>query len=166
MGRLQYAVICSLDGYTADADGKFDWAMPDAELHAAVNDLERPTGTYLYGRSMYQTLAVWQTIGGPDHHPIENDYADIWRTTDKVVYSSTLEEVSPDASRTATKDKLREQLRAGRLDERLIELEVKAQTTPMIEIFSATGMGEMDQQLREMLSNVLPSRTKQRPVEE
>jgi len=77
---------------------------------------------------------------------------------------STLEEVSPDASRTATKDKLREQLRAGRLDERLIELEVKAQTTPMIEIFSATGMGEMDQQLREMLSNVLPSRTKQRKV--
>jgi len=76
----------------------------------------------------------------------------------------SLEEVSPEASRAATKEKLREQLRAGRLDERLIELEVKAQTPPMIEIFSATGMGEMDQNLREMLGNMLPARTKQRKV--
>ncbi len=76
----------------------------------------------------------------------------------------TLEEVSPEASRAATKDKLRAQLRAGRLDERVIELEVKSQTMPMIEIFSATGMGEMDQNLREMLSNMLPARTKQRKV--
>jgi ATP-dependent HslUV protease ATP-binding subunit HslU len=72
--------------------------------------------------------------------------------------------VSPEASRAATKEKLRGQLRSGRLDERLIELEVKAQSTPMVEIFSATGMGEMDQNLREMLSNVLPQRTKQRRV--
>ncbi len=76
----------------------------------------------------------------------------------------TLEDVSPEASRAATKDKLRAQLRAGRLDERGIELEVKSQTMPMIEIFSATGMGEMDQNLREMLSNMLPARTKQRKV--
>jgi ATP-dependent HslUV protease ATP-binding subunit HslU len=76
----------------------------------------------------------------------------------------TVEPVSPDASRAATKEKLRSQLRAGRLDERLIELEVKAQATPMIEIFSASGMGEMDQNLREMLSNMLPQRTKQRKV--
>ncbi|HEV8310770.1 MAG TPA: ATP-dependent protease ATPase subunit HslU, partial [Methylomirabilota bacterium] len=75
-----------------------------------------------------------------------------------------VEEVSPDANRAATKEKLRGQLRAGRLDERLIELEVKAQAMPMVEIFSATGMGEMDQNLREMLSNMLPTRTKQRKV--
>jgi ATP-dependent HslUV protease ATP-binding subunit HslU len=76
----------------------------------------------------------------------------------------SVEPVSPEASRAATKEKLRAQLRAGRLDERPIELEVRAQTTPMIEIFSATGMGEMDQNLREMLSNMLPQRTKQRRV--
>ncbi len=76
----------------------------------------------------------------------------------------SLEEVSPEASRAATKDKLRAQLRSGRLDNRQIELEVKAQTTPMIEIFSATGMGEMDQNLREMLGNMLPARTRQRKV--
>jgi ATP-dependent HslUV protease ATP-binding subunit HslU len=71
---------------------------------------------------------------------------------------------SPEASRAATKEKLRGQLRSGRLDERPIELEVKAQSMPMVEIFSATGMGEMDQNLREMLSNMLPQRTKQRRV--
>jgi ATP-dependent HslUV protease ATP-binding subunit HslU len=76
----------------------------------------------------------------------------------------TVEPVSPDASHAATKEKLRSQLRAGRLDERLIELEVRAQATPMIEIFSASGMGEMDQNLREMLSNMLPQKTKQRKV--
>jgi ATP-dependent HslUV protease ATP-binding subunit HslU len=76
----------------------------------------------------------------------------------------TVEPVSPDASQAATKEKLRAHLRAGRLDERPIELEVKAAATPMIEIFSATGMGEMDQNLREMLSNMLPQRTKQRKV--
>jgi len=72
--------------------------------------------------------------------------------------------VSPEASRAATKEKLRAQLQSGRLDERPIELEVKAQSMPMVEIFSATGMGEMDQNLREMLSNMLPQRTKQRRV--
>jgi ATP-dependent HslUV protease ATP-binding subunit HslU len=85
------------------------------------------------------------------------------RARDAVGFGS-LEEVSPEANRAATKEKLRGQLRAGRLDERMIELEVRAQATPMIEIFSATGMGEMDQNLREMLSNVLPPRTKQRKV--
>ena len=67
MGRLVYTTICSLDGYTADADGRFDWAMPDEEEHAFVNDLERPVGTYLYGRRMYQTMAVWQEMGGIMH---------------------------------------------------------------------------------------------------
>jgi ATP-dependent HslUV protease ATP-binding subunit HslU len=82
----------------------------------------------------------------------------------EVIGFETVEPVSPDASRAATKEKLRSQLQAGRLDERLIELEVKAQATPMIEIFSASGMGEMDQNLRDMLSNMLPQKTKQRKV--
>jgi dihydrofolate reductase len=103
MGRLQYAVICSLDGYTADADGAFDWATPDEEVHAFVNDLERPLGTYLFGRRMYEALAVWQTIGGPGHPAVENDYADIWRAAEKVVYSTTLEAVSTPRTRLERK---------------------------------------------------------------
>ena len=99
MGRLQYAVLCSLDGYTADVDGRFDWAAPDEELHAYVNDLERPVGTHLYGRRMYETLAVWQDVAGPDHDPVELDYAGIWRAADKVVYSTTLAEVSTPRTR-------------------------------------------------------------------
>jgi len=99
MGRLQYSMLCSLDGYTVDADGRFDWAMPDEEVHTFVNDLERPVGTHLYGRRMYETLAVWQDMGGPDESPIENDYADIWRAADKVVYSTTLAEVSTPRTR-------------------------------------------------------------------
>jgi dihydrofolate reductase len=99
MARLQYAVICSLDGYTADADGAFDWAAPDEEVHAFVNDLERPIGTCLYGRRMYETLAVWQTISGPEHEAVENDYATIWRAADKIVYSTTLEAVSTPRTR-------------------------------------------------------------------
>jgi dihydrofolate reductase len=99
MGRLVYTTICSLDGYTADADGKFDWAMPDEEEHAFVNDLERPVGTYLYGRRMYETMAVWQEMGGPDVSPVENDYAEVWRAADKVVYSTTLPEVSTPRTR-------------------------------------------------------------------
>jgi dihydrofolate reductase len=99
MARLVYTAICSLDGYTVDADGKFDWAAPDEEVHAFVNDLERPLGTYLFGRRMYETLAVWQTMGGPEAHAIENDYAEIWRAAEKVVYSTTLESVSTPRTR-------------------------------------------------------------------
>jgi dihydrofolate reductase len=99
MARLQYAVLCSLDGYTADADGKFDWATPEEEVHAFVNDLERPVGTCLYGRKMYETLAVWQTIRGPGHPAVENDYADIWRAADKVVFSTTLDAVTTPRTR-------------------------------------------------------------------
>jgi dihydrofolate reductase len=99
MARLHYAVICSLDGYTADADGKFDWAAPDEEVHAFVNDLERPVGTHLYGRRMYETLAVWQTIGGADSPAVENDYADIWRAADKIVFSTTLAAISTPRTR-------------------------------------------------------------------
>jgi dihydrofolate reductase len=99
MARLHYAVICSLDGYTADADGKFDWAAPDEEVHAFVNDLERPVGTYLYGRRMYETLAVWQTLGGSGEPDVINDFADLWRAADKIVFSTTLAAVSTPRTR-------------------------------------------------------------------
>jgi dihydrofolate reductase len=92
VGRLIYSAIASLDGYTVDADGRFDWSMPDEEVHAFVNDLERPAGTHLYGRRMYEVLVVWETMDDPA--PVARDFAQIWRAADKVVYSTTLEEVS------------------------------------------------------------------------
>lgn len=92
MAKLIYSAITSLDGYVSDEAGNFDWAAPDAEVHAFVNDLERPVGTYLYGRRMYETMAVWETMGFDD--PITQDFAELWRAADKVVYSSTLPAVS------------------------------------------------------------------------
>jgi dihydrofolate reductase len=91
MAKLIYSAITSLDGYVADENGTFDWAMPDEEVHAAVNDLERPIGTYLYGRRMYEVMVAWETMPtGPDEHPVARDFAEIWRAADKVVFSSTL----------------------------------------------------------------------------
>jgi dihydrofolate reductase len=89
---LIYAAIASLDGYVADADGRFDWSMPDAEVHTAVNDLSRSIGTHLYGRRMYEVLVAWETMDDPD--PIMRDYAQIWRGADKIVYSTTLQDVA------------------------------------------------------------------------
>jgi dihydrofolate reductase len=94
---LIYSAIASLDGYVNDTDGRFDWAAPDAELHAFVNDLERPIGTYLYGRRMYETMAVWETIDDPA--PEMRDYAELWRAADKVVYSTTLDTVTTSRTR-------------------------------------------------------------------
>lgn len=94
MAKLIYTAITSLDGYIEDEEGRFDWAMPDAEVHAFANDLEASTGTHLYGRRMYETMAVWQEVGeGPDVSAVEVDFAEVWRNLDKVVYSSTLEDV-------------------------------------------------------------------------
>jgi dihydrofolate reductase len=94
VGRLSYAAITSLDGYIEDEDGRFDWGEPDAEVHAFANDLESTIGTHLYGRRMYETMAVWQTIeAGPEVHEIEAEFAEAWRALDKVVYSRTLESV-------------------------------------------------------------------------
>ena len=92
MGKLIYSAITSLDGFVEDEDGHFDWAAPDEEVHAFVNDLERPIGTYLYGRRMYETMVGWETdefLG--DRHPLMLDFAGIWRAADKVVFSRTLE---------------------------------------------------------------------------
>ncbi len=94
MAKLIYSAIASLDGFTADEDGNFDWAAPDDELHAFVNDLERPVGTYLYGRRMYDVMVAWESMpldGQPD---VVKDFAEIWRAADKIVYSTTLEAVS------------------------------------------------------------------------
>ncbi len=94
MARLVYAAIASLDGYVADARGRFDWCAPDTEVHAFVNDLMRPIGTHLFGRRMYDVLAVWETIDTGRQQPEEvRDYARIWRAADKIVYSRTLDAV-------------------------------------------------------------------------
>jgi len=92
VARLLYSAITSLDGYVADADGNFDWAEPDLEVHGFVNDRERPIGTYLYGRRMYEVMRAWETLGDePDAPDVARDYASLWRAADKVVYSSTLD---------------------------------------------------------------------------
>jgi dihydrofolate reductase len=99
MAKLIYSVIASLDGYTADEDGNFGWAEPDDEVHRFVNDLERPVGTYLYGRRMYEAMAPWETDPTiPDQSPTARDFAELWQAADKVVYSRTL--AAPSTART------------------------------------------------------------------
>jgi dihydrofolate reductase len=95
VAKLIYSAITSLDGYIEDEDGNFDWAAPDEEVHTFVNDLERPVGTYLYGRRMYEVMAYWETADAlADEPPAIRDYAEIWQAADKIVYSSTLETIS------------------------------------------------------------------------
>jgi dihydrofolate reductase len=94
MAKLIYSAITSLDGYVADEDGKFDWAEPDEEMHTFVNELERPVGTYLYGRRMYEVMGAWETMNLSEQPAFIRDYAEIWRAADKIVYSKTLETVS------------------------------------------------------------------------
>jgi dihydrofolate reductase len=94
MAKLIYSAITSLDGYVADEDGNFDWAEPDEEMHTFVNGLERPVGTYLYGRRMYDVMVAWETMDLSDQPPFIRDYAAIWRAADKIVYSKTLETAS------------------------------------------------------------------------
>jgi dihydrofolate reductase len=95
MAKLIYSAITSLDGYAADEDGNFDWAAPGEEVHRFVNDLERPIGTHLYGRRMYEVMAYWETAEAATDQPTAmQDYAAIWQTADKIVYSRTLEAAS------------------------------------------------------------------------
>jgi dihydrofolate reductase len=94
MAKLIYSAISSLDGYVADEDGNFDWAAPDEQVHAFVNDLERTVGTYLYGRRMYEVLVAWETMSLADQPPFIQDFAGLWGAADKVVYSTTLGTVS------------------------------------------------------------------------
>ena len=100
MAKLIYSALASLDGYVEDRDGRFDWAAPDDELHEFVNELERPIGTYLYGRRMYETMAFWETAGTrPEQSAVSRDYAEIWRSAEKVVYSTTLQQPSSERTR-------------------------------------------------------------------
>jgi dihydrofolate reductase len=94
MAKLIYTAITSLDGYVADEDGNFDWAEPDEEVHTFLNGLERPIGTYLYGRRLYQVMVAWETLTLADQPPFIQDFARIWRVADKIVYSGTLETAS------------------------------------------------------------------------
>jgi dihydrofolate reductase len=95
MAKLTCTAITSLDGYIADEHGNFDWGEPDSDVHAFINDLERPIGTYLYGRRLYEVMVYWETFRAqPDQSPPELDYARLWQAADKIVYSTTLEAAS------------------------------------------------------------------------
>lgn len=98
MASLIYLAIASLDGYVADEQGKFDWAVLDDEAHAFLNDLERPFGIHLYGRRMYETMVYWET-GGDGGGAVTRDWAEIWRAAEKIVYSRTLQTVSSERTR-------------------------------------------------------------------
>jgi len=99
MAKLIYAAIASLDGYVEDEEGRFDWAAPDDEVLAFVNELERPIGTYLYGRRMYETMVFWETAGTGDDQPAGvRDFTEIWQAAEKIVYSRTLQ--TPSSART------------------------------------------------------------------
>ena len=95
MAQLIYSAITSLDGYIEDPDGRFDWSVPDEEVHGFINNLERAVGTYLLGRRMYETMMVWETDPGfAAESPILSDFAEIWQAANKIVYSKTFEAVS------------------------------------------------------------------------
>ncbi len=95
MAKLVYATITSLDGYTTNKDGNFDWAMPGLEVITCANDIERRCRTSLYGRRMYETMVYWETNGdADDDSPEERDFAGMWRSATKIVYSTTMVDVS------------------------------------------------------------------------
>lgn len=94
MASLIYTALASLDGFIEDDEGSFDFAFPDAEVHGVANELEAGIGTHLFGRRMYETMAVWQDVTeGPGVSAEEVDFAATWRDLDKVVYSTTLDEI-------------------------------------------------------------------------
>lgn len=95
MASLIYSAIASLDGYVEDVHGQFDWAAPDEEVHSFVNDLERPIGTYLYGRRMYETMVSWEAAPLDESVPVAvRDFTRMWQAAEKVVYSRTLQSAS------------------------------------------------------------------------
>ena len=100
MPKLIYHAIASLDGFVEDGEGNFEWAAPDGEVHAFVNELERPIGTYLYGRRMYETMVFWETVStGTGQPAVIRDFAEIWRAAKKIVYSRSLETASSTRTR-------------------------------------------------------------------
>ncbi|MGH3156181.1 MAG: dihydrofolate reductase family protein, partial [Streptosporangiaceae bacterium] len=98
---LIYSAIVSLDGYTNDEDGKIGWSTPDEEVLAFLNGLERPIGTYLYGRRMYETMLYWENVDLAGLSAPARDFAGIWRSADKIVYSTSLPEASTARTRLA-----------------------------------------------------------------
>jgi dihydrofolate reductase len=100
MAKLLYVMNVSLDGYIADQDGKLDWGAPGEEYYSFINDLLRPVGTYLYGRRLYELMAVWETDpAAAAQSPAAQEFAQLWQAADKVVYSRTL----PAAATTRTR---------------------------------------------------------------
>ena len=120
MAPLVYSALASLDGYVEDETGSFDWAAPDDEVHAFVNELTRPIGTHLYGRRMYEVMSVWERPEElPDMTDPMRDFAAIWRAADKVVYSRTLDTVSTERTRLEREfdaDAVRELKESSELD--------------------------------------------------
>jgi dihydrofolate reductase len=95
VAKLIYSSIASIDGYVSDTNGNFDWAAPDTEVHAFINELLRPIGTHLYGRRMYETMVYWETANFAAGEPVVvQDFAEIWRAAEKLVYSTTLKTVA------------------------------------------------------------------------
>jgi dihydrofolate reductase len=91
MAKLIFSAVTSLDGYTEDAEGNFDWAMPDDEVVGFINDLEAPIGTYLYGRRIYETMVYWETAQSVvDLDASSQEFGEIWRAAQKIVYSTSL----------------------------------------------------------------------------
>lgn len=107
MAKLVYIANTSLDGYIEDRDGRFDFGVPSAEVFKAITELVRPVGTYVYGRRLYETMAVWDTAHVdpastafiPGHLELERDFANLWRAADKIVYSTTLASASTPRTR-------------------------------------------------------------------
>jgi dihydrofolate reductase len=100
MAKLIYVSNVSLDGYIEDEHGSFEWTAPDNELFAFITDLVRPVGTYLYGRRLYDTMAVWETDPAlAAQSELMADFANVWQAADKVVYSTTLDAVSTGKTR-------------------------------------------------------------------
>ncbi len=95
MAKLIFFAITSLDGYMEDAEGRFDWGAPDEEVSSFVNGLERSIGTSLFGRRMYEVMVYWESVGPSDlETQAERDFAELWRSQDKIVYSASLDTVS------------------------------------------------------------------------
>lgn len=100
MAKLIYSFITSLDGYVADRDGRFDWGEPDEEVHTFVNGLQRGIGTYLFGRRLYEVMVAWEDPSAfAQEPPYIQDFAELWKAADKVVFSRTLDRPSSERTR-------------------------------------------------------------------
>jgi dihydrofolate reductase len=99
VAKLIYLTIQSLDGFIEDEEGEFGWGEPDEEVHSFVNDVARSVGIFLYGRRLYETMLVWETLALDGLSAHERDFAEIWRAADKVVYSRKLDDVSTSKTR-------------------------------------------------------------------